>query len=699
MSRRLQLLVSALALVGISCGGSSGDGDADSFGDEPAVDTTQPSPGDSSDDSVSAAESGDESTDPDDAAATEEETGDEAADELDGGGATAGGGGAFEPGVVASESAFGTRVGLGSMLDLAVSPDGSLIVGAGYHHIWMIDVPSMDVSTIDLGDDAAPSVAFDPTGASFAFGLESGSIEIWDATTRTRRLRLDGVHDDWANGLVFSGDGTRLASTSRLPRILSTDIVAVHDVATGDLVGAVEELPDRSIYDFLLDETGSTLVMADEELVAGVDVETGGVLYSELVLDEGSSDVALELSADGTTVFAVLDGSVYTFGTADGSSTAALYDALDFEPDRLVRAGDELIVVDSSEIMRLPIDGSAVAIEPVPFTEPEFNGFISDLEVGGDVLVALLRARQEIVVVDATSGDLVATAAVSAPTVSSSSGDAVLFSPSGDRLAMTHDGGTLTVWDLTAEVPELIDRRVRVSRPQFDADGNLVMIATVEVGSNDVRVVNVDTGDVLVDTDLADDVDGYFVDVGLALEERNDVITLFDMTTGDPVGEFESPDQVVERALTPDGAHLAVVTAEETFLVWSVESGELVIEETLPDLTWSLEFGGGLVWIHTEDDLGDQHLLGFDPATGVRAVDVPVGNRATPFAVTQDGTVAAVQFNAKSSVEFYSLADGEVIGDAESYPTLNDMAFSTDGTTLAVGLDSGTALLLPVPEG
>lgn len=130
-------------------------------------------------------------------------------------------------------------------LALAFSPDGSTLA-AGSN---LLDLGSGRITPLDLATragDGATAVAFSPDGRRLAFGLEGGSVLLWDVREReplgtidtgttpvdelrfspegdllaidaartslwdTTTLREVGQVGAWADGLAFSQDGTRL---------------------------------------------------------------------------------------------------------------------------------------------------------------------------------------------------------------------------------------------------------------------------------------------------------------------------------------------------------------------------------------------------------------------------------------------------------------------------------------------------------
>ena len=116
---------------------------------------------------------------------------------------------------------------------LAFSPDGALLA-AGTHdyiHLWEVDTANklLPISTGYRRDRPSTDSAellellvFSPDGEVLVSGFDTGTIQLWDVTTRDKIAALDG-HTKGVNTLAFSPDGTMLISAATDGTILLWD--------------------------------------------------------------------------------------------------------------------------------------------------------------------------------------------------------------------------------------------------------------------------------------------------------------------------------------------------------------------------------------------------------------------------------------------------------------------------------------------
>jgi eukaryotic-like serine/threonine-protein kinase len=156
------------------------------------------------------------------------------------------------------------------------------------------------IAAIDAVDNSIRAVEFHPSGAVFASGGSNGTIQIWDANSKTQLASLNG-HNGVIYDLTYDHDGSRLASASadgtvRLWDGISGQSVAVLSGHTGD-VRRVVFSPDGS----LLASTGQ------DKTVRLWDVAGG----TQLAVFEASNERVLGavFSLDGTTLITGWDSN------------------------------------------------------------------------------------------------------------------------------------------------------------------------------------------------------------------------------------------------------------------------------------------------------------------------------------------------------------------------------------------------------
>ncbi len=107
---------------------------------------------------------------------------------------------------------------------VSFSPDGTRVAAATFNglQVWTYTPDSAEPISLDESQayvtiPEGSAGIFSPDGkwlAALSLSTASGNaIKLWDATTGQELLTLVG-HTDWVQGLAFSPDGKRLASTS-----------------------------------------------------------------------------------------------------------------------------------------------------------------------------------------------------------------------------------------------------------------------------------------------------------------------------------------------------------------------------------------------------------------------------------------------------------------------------------------------------
>lgn len=588
----------------------------------------------------------------------------------------------------------GGRVGLGRMLDLAIAPDESLLVGAGYHHLWLIELPSMETTVIDLGDDVAPSVAFDPTGTHFAVGLGSGSIQLWDTVSRSLVRTLPDVHDEWANNLAFSADGTRLGSVEQRPQFITSETVVVMDVATGE---SVAEIDDVVASELLLDQNGGVLIGHGSKSLVAWDLASGDEVYRFDFPDDRDrpSSTDIDLDDDGSTLF-VLRGRgqpLQSYDTTTWTGPVDLTEPDDAFVDSMEFDNDQLLIFEDTSATTRSTNGTLIG-EPFEIVEPPIESGDSDaVALAGDTVAVLLRDGHDLVVYDLAEHQMISSTAVSSQRVES-----VSFDSTGEQLFLHHSDDALTWWVLSANKAQLTARVNDVSRAQFTDDGSIV--AATRFSSDGPReLLDLGTGDVAI-ADYENRASSTFVydaDLGLYASRTENETVLYDAADGQIVQEIVAAGAPDLLALHPDGSHLAQITGT-TLQMWEIETGAIVVEQSFPRLEPIVEFAAGQVWVMTGDDEGAQQLASFDLPDGAATTSIDLGNTDDVFVLSSDGRRAAVLMG-NSLAHVFDTDTGEVIQEVRATSATADIAITPDGSMLAMAGTSGTALLVPLPAG
>ena len=125
------------------------------------------------------------------------------------------------------------------------APTGTVFVTEGPENSGLIDIRDADtgasVRSFHGHDDDVNDVVFSSDGSMLATTGDDGAVRVWDPTTGERLFEVQHDYEEGGppvgvNGPSFSPDGTRFAAVWR------TGVVRVIDVDTGDV-----DRRDRSV--------------------------------------------------------------------------------------------------------------------------------------------------------------------------------------------------------------------------------------------------------------------------------------------------------------------------------------------------------------------------------------------------------------------------------------------------------------------
>jgi WD40 repeat protein len=171
-------------------------------------------------------------------------------------------------------------------------------------------------------------------------------------------------------------------------------------------------------------------------------------------------------------------------------------------------------------------------------------------------------------------------------------------------------------------------------------------------------------------------------------------VQLWDVATGKERAVLQGHADVVWNVVfSPDGTALASGSADGTARLWDIATGEImfVLEGTSQPGAGTFSYG---------DDDGDLQVSGVSNTAAVWSV-----------AFSPDGAILAVgrgdPWVGPGSLQLYDTATGQLLSELypETHPpccemvTVQDLAFSPDGTLLATANGDGTARLWDVATG
>jgi WD40 repeat protein/tRNA A-37 threonylcarbamoyl transferase component Bud32 len=175
---------------------------------------------------------------------------------------------------------------------VSFSPDGATLATASELGVRLWDVAS-GASLRLIGSWAAADLAYSADGAMIAFARpERGGAEVWDVTTRTPIVAVDGTLPPiYDLSVALSPDG-RMLAVGGFGRV-----VRLWDVRTGKLVHELHQ-GGNGAFDLEFSPDGRTLAVSGFEPVASLwDVGTGIQIGPQLTA--GDRRTMIDLSPDG----------------------------------------------------------------------------------------------------------------------------------------------------------------------------------------------------------------------------------------------------------------------------------------------------------------------------------------------------------------------------------------------------------------
>ena len=102
------------------------------------------------------------------------------------------------------------RLGKGNVMDIVLSPDGTLLAIGSYLGLWWYDVPNRSLLTLWEVGKTITTVAFSACGEWVATGGWGVPIKIWDVKSGNCLAELARDKSGYATDIVFSSDRKRL---------------------------------------------------------------------------------------------------------------------------------------------------------------------------------------------------------------------------------------------------------------------------------------------------------------------------------------------------------------------------------------------------------------------------------------------------------------------------------------------------------
>jgi WD40 repeat protein len=569
------------------------------------------------------------------------------------------------------------------------SPDGETFVTEGPEESGVIDIRDAEtgesVRRWRGHDPDVNQVAYGADGSLLLTTGDDGDARLWDPATGEQVQVLEGDTDAW--GPSISPDGTLFAAAWPFD-----GYARVAEVATGRVVREVS-LPEAHTTAFSPDGRRIGVASRGGGPPEVVDIASGEVAFTLAAHGNATTDIAW--SPDGASVAtAGMDGSTVLWDAATGEQRFALLGHqapvadVDWDADarRVATASD-----DGTARVWLVNGGGGVAI--LTLTAQDMRGGVVGVAFSPDGR-RLLTGDRDIVSARVWGMDTTLEGEVTSVPSLTHHLNSAAFLPGG-RVIAPVGGASLALWDLDGPT------RVRTfgGDPPPATEGRST--TRLRAGPVEPARVTTDAGGTVVAALVA------------PINQPTDgVLHAWDVASGRQLFSIEEERQTLDLAWSPDGRYLAVSVLpggsgsarEPGRVVVYADDGRRVAE-----LVEEEGFGTG--GLRFTDDGRRLVVERFDlmEAAGatehglrvwdwrreevVGGFDVPGSHWVTPA----DGGRLAAAVETSSTGDLVSVWDvprGRKVADLGTQAgDVQDVAFSPDGTTVAIGTSDGTVSL------
>ena len=480
------------------------------------------------------------------------------------------------------------RLGKGAMGEgdraVALSPDGCYLAVASGIGVWLYEAATSQALALLPSENPVHSVAFSQDGI-LAAGLINGQVELWEVESGERIGTLR--HAEWGRvaAVVFSPDGTALASGSWDQVIKVWDVETRREVGTWEVPRESNSLWSLSVA---FSPDGSTLASGFQDRTVRLwDVET----QTEVATLKGHTDRVISVSFSP-------DGGLLASAGGWEDPTVRLWDvATQTEVATLIGHTREVYSVAFS-----PPDGATLASgswdRTVRLWDVATHEELATFKEHMGPVTSVTFSRDGGTLVSGAADGTVLLRDVETGNADGLSGHGSLttmaLSADGTLLASGAGKGTVRLWDVAirARITTLEGHRTRVGSVSFSFDGAVLASGSLnqtvklwDVGKRElIASLEGHTGPV---TSVSFSPDGALL--ASAGGWNDATVWLWDVGTREPIGTLEGhTNEVRSVSFSPDGALLASAGGydDKTVKLWNVATRELIA--SLEDHTGSV---------------------------------------------------------------------------------------------------------------
>lgn len=367
---------------------------------------------------------------------------------------------------------------------MAFSPTGSHVAAAFVYHPMVFVWDLQNSTLIYLPNDfETQSLAFSPDGSHIASGYRGGLVSIWDLSTGTTTMVLQG-HNGRVGAMSYSSDGSHVVSGSSDETLRIWDLR--HDTMSLDLA---EDL-DSTVHSVAFSPDGSRCVVATSGQLAAWNSSTSSVI-STIPLKTNAT-IMVSFCPSGDRIVAVCRYDLYVWNLDKKITSMSMYERPEGSYQFITipvsvavsHTGAHVIVYDYlSRCLFLWDWGTGTLSNTTLKTIGEFDEclrlgrtFQYSLACSSDGGKVVLGWIKVVEVVDASSGEVIHT--FSAKGSEDSWITSISFSPDGSQIISGNSTGELCLCDITTG---LVGDAIKVYAESimsfiFSSDGNHVIL-------------------------------------------------------------------------------------------------------------------------------------------------------------------------------------------------------------------------------
>jgi WD40 repeat protein len=498
-----------------------------------------------------------------------------------------------------------------TVLDVAFSPDGASLAGAGRDgKVFIWDAQNgAERLVIALEDTEINTIDYSPDGSLIAAGADDATVYVWDATTGEEVFLLEG-HLYGINEVAFSPEGDYLASASV---DLSVRLWDVEDGAPLDVLRG--HASSVETVDWSAD--GRMLATTSQDGTARLWALSDGRQIVSLAGHNNGLSGAIFSPDNATLTTASLDGSLrrwdLSFAPEDGAYQVA-YSSGGTTLATAGTAGVHLWEARTGKLMlSIPSDVEISAIAYAP------NGN----------RLAMADTDGLIQIVDTESGEALATMEGHEGLVSR-----LAWSPDGTTVASASFDGSARLWNAEEGSEQLVfgEHTVEVSAISFSPDGTLVAssdqdgtIKIWEVASGNERLsLTLTFGEVIFGLDWSPD--GAY----LAAADEGGELALWQTSDGKELMRRGVGEGVTDLAYSPDGTTIVIGGRDRVARLWDAATLQPRQDLPHPSEVSSLSLSPDGLFLATGSIDGQARIFPLDQRTLFEAAKQQAIRQPTP---------------------------------------------------------------------